>query len=301
MLSAPYGDAPYTAQPEYGGANDFVNGAGASAVVDVTITLGTNDSKNFNWAPSGKPKNDQQFLSDYRSLVDHSSSLATKPRVFLALPAATGNTPCCSIDGTVIHDEVLPLIKQVAAEKGLPTIDINTPTTGHPDYFIDGVHPTDAGYALIAQWMHDGLLADAGQAGTVGIAGSGGVPSANAGGGGVSGTAGAAKTAGFGNGGTGPSEAGASNVAGSSSSAAGATSAAGSRRVESLIPAAARYLEQDSRRECSLFWRLLGSAGSRCAAVASVARGGPESGLPRRASSAADSFVPTPSKTACLG
>jgi len=133
MLSAPFGDVPYEDQTEYTAAGSFVTGAGASAVPAVVILLGANDSKSLNWAPSGKPKNDQQFLKDYRAMVEHFSALTPKPQVFLALPLATGNNPCCSIDGTVIHDQILPLIKQLATEKNLPTIDLNTPTAGHPN------------------------------------------------------------------------------------------------------------------------------------------------------------------------
>jgi len=174
LLSAPFGDLPYEDQSEYAAATSFVSGAGASAVVDVILMLGTNDSKSYNWAPGGKPKNDQQFLSDYRAMVQHFSALPPKPLVFLALPLATGTNPCCSIDGTVIHDEILPLIKQVAAEKNLPTIDLNTPTTGHPEYFRDGVHPTDEAYALVAKLMHAGLLVDQSSSGGNGNGGSGG-------------------------------------------------------------------------------------------------------------------------------
>ena len=54
---------------------------------------------------------------------------------------------------------MLPLLRQVAAAKGLPVIDVDTPTASHPEFFLtDGVHPNDTGYALIAQVMHDGLL-----------------------------------------------------------------------------------------------------------------------------------------------
>jgi hypothetical protein len=134
--------------------------AGANAVVDVVILLGANDSKPQNWTPPGKPKNDQQFLTDYRAMVEHFNALTPKPLVFLALPTSTGNNPCCSINGTVIHDEEVPLIKQLAAELSLPIIDLNTPTAGHPEYFGDGVHPTDAGYLIVAVLVHAGLLQD---------------------------------------------------------------------------------------------------------------------------------------------
>jgi len=215
MLSAPFGDVPYEDQPEYTAASSFVSGAAASAVVDVIIMLGTNDSKPANWMPSGKPKNDQQFLSDYRAMVEHFGGLTPKPLVFLALPLATGNNPCCSIDGTVIHDQILPLIKQVAAEKNLPTIDLNTPTTGHPEYFGDGVHPNDDAYALVAKWMHDGLLVD------LGSAGAGGASVGGASAGGAASTAGAS---GAGAGGAG----GAVGGAGGASVGAGAASIGGS-------------------------------------------------------------------------
>ena len=220
MLSKPYGDLPYQDQPEYQGATAFVTGAGANAVVDVIIMLGTNDSKPFNWTPTGKPKNDQQYLKDYRAMVEHFTALTPKPVVYLALPLATGTSPCCSISGTVIHDEVLPLIKQLAVEKMLPTIDLNTPTTGHSEYFGDGVHPNDAAYAIVAQLMHDGLLLDSTGSG-------GGAGGANSGGG--SGFAGA-PSAGAGNssgGSAGNSSGGSAGTASAGAAAGGAPASAG--------------------------------------------------------------------------
>mgnify|MGYP001544532645 CR=1 FL=1 len=156
MLTEGYGDKPYTKQVEYTNATDFVKNAGATAVVSVVIILGANDSKPPNWEPAGG-KNDQQYLKDYRALVEHFAALPTKPVIYLGYPLATGNNPCCSIRGSIIHDEQLPLIKQLAMEKHLPIIDLNTPTTGHPEYFGDGVHPNDAGYAVMAGLVKKGL------------------------------------------------------------------------------------------------------------------------------------------------
>ena len=206
MLSASFGDLPYEDQTEYKAATSFVGGAGANAVVDIIIMLGTNDSKPFNWTPSGKPKNDQQYLKDYRAMVEHFTALNPKPLVFLALPLATGSSPCCAIDGAVVHNEVIPLIKQLATEMQLPVIDLNTPTMGHNEYFVDGVHPNDAAYIIVANLMHDGLITYSGNAGTGGSAGSsggegpGGGPSAggSAGSGGGAGAAGSAAVAGSG-------------------------------------------------------------------------------------------------------
>ncbi len=156
MLSAPYGDKPYTLEQKYMDSTKFVQDAGAGAVVSVVIILGANDSKPFNWDPAAG-KNDQQYLKDYRALVDHYLGLTPTPVVYVGYPLATGNNPCCAIRGNVIHDEQLPLIKQVAMEKHLPIIDLNTPTTGHPEYFGDGVHPNDGGYVVMADLVKKGL------------------------------------------------------------------------------------------------------------------------------------------------
>ena len=155
MLGEGYGDLPYNEQTEFTSATSFVTNAGPNAVVSVVIVLGANDSKPFNW---DEPQNNaQQFKTDYLAMVDHFRNLPTKPTVYVGLPLATGNNPCCSIRGEVIYEQELPLIKQVAMEKRAPLIDLNTPTTNHPEYFPDGVHPNDAGYLVMAQLVKKGL------------------------------------------------------------------------------------------------------------------------------------------------
>ena len=156
MLSEGFGDKPYTKQQKYLDSTTFVQSAGAQAVVSVIIILGANDSKPINWEPASG-KNDQQYKKDYLALVDHYLGLTPKPVVYVGYPLATGTNPCCSIRGDVIHDQELPLIQQVAMEKHLPIIDLNTPTTGHPEYFGDGVHPNDGGYAVMAGLVKKGL------------------------------------------------------------------------------------------------------------------------------------------------
>ena len=166
MLSV--GDLPYQTLSEYTAATTFVSGAGTTAVVDVIIMLGTNDSKSYNWM-SGTSTRAQQFVTDCGAMVDHFASLSTHPLVYLALPPrAFANT--YGISGTIIHDQILPLIQQVAAAKGVPIIDVDTPTASHSELFPDGVHPNDTGYALVAQVMHDGLLAPRGTGGQGGQA-----------------------------------------------------------------------------------------------------------------------------------
>jgi len=154
MLST--GDLPYMNQPEYAAANSYLMGTAAGSIVDVIIMLGTNDSKAYNWAPGGASMA-TQFATDAGALVDHFTSLPNHPVVYLALPPAV-YTNTYGISDAVIHDQIIPILMQVAADKGIPTIDVNTPTMGHAEDFTDGVHPNDAGYTVVAQVMHDGLL-----------------------------------------------------------------------------------------------------------------------------------------------
>jgi lysophospholipase L1-like esterase len=151
------GDQPYVNDTEYTAATTFVSNAGAGAVVDVIIMLGTNDSKSYNWAPTDGSTRAAQFMTDCAAMVDHFAGLATHPVVYLAYPPAI-YTNTFGIDETVTATGIDPVILQVAMQKGTPLIDLHTPSSGHPEYFQDGVHPTDAGYMLVAGWMHDGLL-----------------------------------------------------------------------------------------------------------------------------------------------
>lgn len=155
MLGEGYGDLPYNEQSQFTDATAFVTNAGPNAVVSVVIVLGANDSKPFNW--DEPQSNAQQYKTDYLAMVDHFRNLPTKPTVYVGLPLATGDDPCCSIRGEVIYEQQIPLIKQVAMEKRAPIIDLNTDTTNHPEYFPDGVHPNDAGYLVMAQLVKKGL------------------------------------------------------------------------------------------------------------------------------------------------
>ncbi|HMF40338.1 MAG TPA: GDSL-type esterase/lipase family protein [Polyangia bacterium] len=172
------GDQPYIVvdnMAEYNAATTFVSGAGANAVVDVIIMLGTNDSKPLNWSPAdaGGVTRAQEFATDLGALVDHFTGLSTHPVVYLAIPPAI-YTNTFGISESVTHNEIAPIIQQVATQKGMPVIDIHAATANHPEYFQDGVHPTDAGYMLVAMTMYDGLLAPSGGGGAGGGGGRGG-------------------------------------------------------------------------------------------------------------------------------
>jgi len=122
----------------------------------VTIKLGTNDSKPINWdAHKG------EFERDYLALIDTLSGMAQKPRIILCLPVPafveqTGNT---GIRGSIVKNEIIPVIKKVADERGLPYIDLNTPMAGLAKLFPDSIHPNSVGQDSLAALIYRGYLA----------------------------------------------------------------------------------------------------------------------------------------------
>jgi lysophospholipase L1-like esterase len=151
----------------------------------VVIMLGTNDSKPFNWnAHKG------EFVGDYEALIDTYAALPSHPKIYLNLcpPAGTNGF---QIVGSVIENEIVPDIKQVAAAKGLPTIDIFDAFGGHnfdPTLYGsagDQVHPSAKGAQVIADTVYasltaspsDGGAGGASDGGAGGAGGSGGLKS----------------------------------------------------------------------------------------------------------------------------
>jgi lysophospholipase L1-like esterase len=70
----------------------------------------------------------------------------------------------CEIPPIVnLDDQVVPLNQAIAAmakAHSYPLVDYYTPMVGHPEYFIDGIHPTTAGYAVMQQALAQVLPID---------------------------------------------------------------------------------------------------------------------------------------------
>lgn len=123
----------------------------------VTIKLGTNDSKPVNWdAHKG------EFEKNLSEFVDTLTSMPSKPVIWLVLPTPsfTDGTNSGDIRGTVIKNEIIPIIKKVATAKNLKVIDVNTPLLNHPELFPDKVHPSDEGQDSIAAIFYRSFLAN---------------------------------------------------------------------------------------------------------------------------------------------
>lgn len=116
----------------------------------VVIKLGTNDTKPQNWQYK------ENFVRDYVDLVKSFQNLPSKPQVYLAYPVPVFEDKW-GINEKAVKNEVLPAVKKIARKTKAKTIDLYTPFLGKAELTYDGIHPNDAGAALIAQEVYKAI------------------------------------------------------------------------------------------------------------------------------------------------
>ncbi|MDB5104397.1 MAG: hypothetical protein JWP91_2086 [Fibrobacteres bacterium] len=124
----------------------------------ISIKLGTNDSKPVNW-----DTHKGEFEGDLLALIDTLSAMKSHPKIFLVLPcpAFVDQTGSAGIRGTVIKNEIMPIIKKVAAARNLNIIDAYTPLLPFQSLFADGVHPNAVGHDSLASIFYRTFLSKA--------------------------------------------------------------------------------------------------------------------------------------------
>ncbi len=122
----------------------------ASSPDVIILLLGTNDTKDNNWA------NHEAFARDYDQLVTLLKNLPSKPQIFLG-----GLPPVTAPHSTGIANrrlsELSVFIKKYAAKTGVGFVDFNSALGRDPELFIDGLHPNSRGASLIARKVLDVL------------------------------------------------------------------------------------------------------------------------------------------------
>ncbi len=137
-------DRPFVKEPEYQNAIFF-------SPKIVIISLGTNDSKTQNW------KNSQEFVADYKEFIHVFKALSSVKKILLGLPPPAFSHSW-NIDPIVIQNSVVPLIKQIAKEENLQTVDFFTLFQGKEFFFPDKIHPNAEGATLMAELVYGMMI-----------------------------------------------------------------------------------------------------------------------------------------------
>ncbi len=131
------GDNPYNKTVTYAQAKEF-----NPAVV--VIKLGTNDSKQQNW----KYKN--EYTADYNKMISELRALPSHPFIIVCYPVPAYSHGW-GINDSVLRNETIPMIDEVAKTNGVRKIDLYKALSHHKEWFPDGIHPGKEGSTEIAR------------------------------------------------------------------------------------------------------------------------------------------------------
>jgi len=116
----------------------------------VIIMLGTNDARSDNYQKIST------FTANYERLLNRTQRWNSTQQIFLVIPPPIFNNTL-DLNSTSYVNGVIPKIRQIASDLGLPLIDVYTPLIDHPEYFIDGVHPNSQGAQTIANTIYQAI------------------------------------------------------------------------------------------------------------------------------------------------
>lgn len=120
----------------------------------IIVMLGSNDSRRERW-------NAEKYKESYLALVRELQEIESAPDIYIMSPpeafAGEDGKIMYGIRNDIIHDEIRRIVREVAEETGVRMIDLYAVTEDHPEYFYDGVHPNQEGYAVMAQAIYEQL------------------------------------------------------------------------------------------------------------------------------------------------
>lgn len=138
------GDYPYWKEAYFKQSHDWLPDI-------VTIKLGTNDAKPYNW------RYGTNFVADFEELVASYASLASAPRILLCTPCPVFGQGAFDIKPGTVATNIAPAIRDLAARLGLGLVDFHTRLAGHTEWFPDTVHPNSRGMSVMAAILFDHL------------------------------------------------------------------------------------------------------------------------------------------------
>ncbi|KUO60191.1 hypothetical protein APF79_00845 [bacterium BRH_c32] len=138
------GDLPYINESAYRNAKNF----DADIII---IKLGTNDTK-----PQNRIYLDE-YYDDYMAMIDEFRLGGKNPQIFVASPCPI-HIDGFGITQSVLTEKVIPAADSVRNASGSYLIDFYNAMLPHADLFYDGIHPSNAGNTILAQWAYDAII-----------------------------------------------------------------------------------------------------------------------------------------------
>lgn len=102
----------------------------------VTIMLGTNDAKSFNWEGIQQNKGDY-FALDYVDMINQLKRLRTKPKIYLVIPSPLREPYPFEMNRTIINEVFPKLIRDIAKVVDVEVIDVFS-ALSPADFSCDG-------------------------------------------------------------------------------------------------------------------------------------------------------------------
>ncbi len=121
----------------------------------VTIMLGTNDAKFYNWEGIQQGTGDYYAL-DYVDMINRLKKETKAKEIFVMVPPPLRAPYPFDMNQTVINEIFPVLVRNIAVVTGVKVIDIFT-ALSDKDYSCDGCHPTHDGNVAIANTMFESI------------------------------------------------------------------------------------------------------------------------------------------------
>lgn len=131
------GDKPFTKLAQYAKALEIKPDV-------ATIALGTNDTKPGNWGKKA------EFEADYKAMIADLRKANSNVIIYCCLPPPIGGNKW-AMNGDVLKNEIIPMIRKVAQEMKCHTIDLYGAFDGTNGFAPrDLVHPNNDGHKFMA-------------------------------------------------------------------------------------------------------------------------------------------------------
>lgn len=120
----------------------------------VIIHLGWNDTKISNWWKYG-----DEFIINYREMIDTFAILKSKPKVMLCRPTRIFDIVNGMNDSTLTVG-VLPNIDSIGVQQNLEVINLYRILENRGDLFKHGVYPDKLACRIMAETIYDAIISD---------------------------------------------------------------------------------------------------------------------------------------------